>query len=168
MNEYVQQAEEFLARANAKMKIDFRGVAINTNWDDKKRNMYKITLTTPHGKMIFDFWDSIQNTEICAMSLQKYAEKRYKIHFDNLTNREKVTAQKELRVKQAAARPTAYDVLAVMTKYDPGAFEDFCADFGYDTDSRRAERIYFAVQKEYHDLARIFTPKQMEELAEIQ
>ena len=59
-------------------------------------------------------------------------------------------------------------MLACLEKYDPGTFEDFCSELGYDEDSRTAERIYIAVIKEYKDLTRIFTEKQMEELSEIQ
>lgn len=72
-----------------------------------------------------------------------------------------------LKAQKERAKPTAYDVLACMTKHDPGTFDDFCSDFGYDEDSRTAERIYFAVQKEYTQLCRLFTAEQMEELQEI-
>lgn len=167
-NEYTQQAIDFLKRAGATIKIEFQGVTINRNWDDKKRNLYEITLTTPRGTYTFDFWDSIYNTELCAMSVKQYAEKRYKIRYDDLTIQEKNTAQKELKVKKEEARPDAYSILAIMTKYDPGTFENFCCEFGYDTDSRKAEAVYFAVQKEYNNLVRIFTDEQMKELAEIQ
>lgn len=115
--------------------------------------------------MVFDFWDSIHNTDIKGMTLEEYAEKRYKTPF--LTYNEKITAKEELQAKKAEATPNAYDVLACMTKYDPGTFEDFCCEYGYNEDSRTAEKIYFAVQKEYTQLARIFTPEQMEELQEI-
>lgn len=64
-------------------------------------------------------------------------------------------------------KPSNYDILACLTKYDPGTFEDFCCEFGYDEDSRRAERIYFEVQKEYKNLTKIFTEEQMEELRDI-
>lgn len=167
-NEYTKQANEFLKKAEATIKIEFQCVTIKKDWDNKKRNLYEVTLTTPRGTYTFDFWDSIYNTELCAMSVKQYAEKRYKIRYDNLTIQEKNTAKKELKVKKEKAVPDAYDVLAAMTKYDPGTFENFCDEFGYDTDSRKAEAIYFAVQKEYNNLVRIFTDKQMEELAEIQ
>ena len=101
------------------------------------------------------------------MTLEAYAEKRYRVVFSALTQAEKMQANKELAAKKKAAVPSVYDVLACLTKYDPGTFEDFCSDYGYDNDSRTAERIYFAVQKEYTQLARLFTPGQMEELAEI-
>lgn len=131
MNEHIRQAQRFLNKASASLKIQLVGKAINEDWQDNAlRNLYQITLTTPRGKFRFDFWDSIYNTE-------------------------------------RDVEPTAYDILACLTKYDPGTFEDFCSELGYDEDSRRAERIYFAVQKEYSQLSKLFTEKQMEELAEI-
>lgn len=166
MNEYTKQASDFLKKANATIKIDFIGLVINKDWNEQeKRSLYKVTLTSPRGSMVFDFWDSIHNTDIKGMTLEEYAEKRYKTPF--LTYNEKITAKKEFQAKKAEATPNAYDILACMTKYDPGTFEDFCCEYGYNEDSRTAEKIYFAVQKEYTQLARIFTPEQMEELQEI-
>lgn len=168
MNEYIKQAEDFLKKANATMKIDFMGLAINRDWKETNpRNLYNVTLATPRGSMNFDFWDSIYNTEIKAMSLEEYVKKCYRMSFTSLTFTEETKARKELAAKKKAAVPSVYDVLACLTKYDPGIFEDFCSDYGYDEDSRAAERVYFAVQKEYTQLARLFTPEQMEELAEI-
>ena len=168
MNEYTKQATDFLKKANATMNIEFVGLAFNKDWKEReRRNLYKITLSTPRGSLVFDFWDSIHNTEITQLSLEAYTEKHYKRRLDSLSYPEKVKAQKELKEKKAAAIPTAYDVLACMTKYDPGTFENFCSEFGYDEDSRTAERIYFATQKEYAQLAKIFTPEQLEETQEI-
>lgn len=64
--------------------------------------------------------------------------------------------------------PTAYDVLACLTKYDPGTFDNFCSEFGYDTDSRKAENVYKAVCKEYENVCRLFSDEQIELLQEIQ
>lgn len=63
-------------------------------------------------------------------------------------------------------KPTAYDVLACLQKYDPETFEDFCIDFGYNTDSRKALEIYLAVQDEYNNVIRLFGDV-MEDLEEI-
>lgn len=63
--------------------------------------------------------------------------------------------------------PTMYDVLSVLTKYDPGSFDDFCSDFGYNTGSRHAERVYKAVCKEWQAVERIFGDI-LDELREIQ
>ena len=64
--------------------------------------------------------------------------------------------------------PSDYDILACMTKYDPGTFKDFCGDFGYDTDSRKAEKTYFAVQQEYQNLRGMFSEDELALMAEIQ
>lgn len=64
--------------------------------------------------------------------------------------------------------PNAYDVLAVITKYEIGNFEDFCSEFGYDTDSRSAFKTYKAVMKEWKNVEKLFTPDQLEQLQEIQ
>ena len=63
--------------------------------------------------------------------------------------------------------PTMYDILAAITKYDPGTFENFCADFGYDTDSRRAEKTYHAVVGEWKDFSALFPEGIPEEIQEI-
>jgi len=64
--------------------------------------------------------------------------------------------------------PTAYDVITCLTKYDVGSFENFCGDFGYDTDSRQAERTYKAAVKEWEKVSRFFTSEELELLNEIQ
>ncbi len=63
--------------------------------------------------------------------------------------------------------PKPYDVLAAITKHDVGTFENFCDDFGYDKDSRKAEKIYNACVKEYEAVERLFGDI-LEELQEIQ
>lgn len=63
--------------------------------------------------------------------------------------------------------PRAYDVLASITKNDPGSFENFCSEFGYDTDSRKAEKTYKAVVKEWKKVEAFFTEKEIEQLQEI-
>lgn len=64
--------------------------------------------------------------------------------------------------------PTLYDVLACLQKYDVGTFEDFCNEFGYDTDSRIAKKTYKAVVKEYDKMCSLFNNDELEILTEIQ
>lgn len=167
--EYTKQAEKFLQDANATMKIELQGRAINTMWKEKQlRNLYAVTITTPRGSYTFDFWDSLYNTELTQMTAQEYARKYLRQIWDIMRFTEQQKARAELAQKQKEARPDCYDVLACLTKYDPGTFEDFCAEYGYDEDSRTAERIYIAVQNEFANLKRIFDPEQLEAMQEIQ
>ena len=167
-NEYTEQAEKFLQDANATMKIELQGRAINTAWKEKQpRNLYAVTIATPRGSYAFDFWDSLYNTEISQMTAEQYARKHFRMRYEDMTYSEQIKSHAELAKKQKEARPTCYDVLACLTKYDPGTFEEFCSEYGYDEDSRTAERIYIAVQSEYANLKRIFDPEQMEAMQEI-
>lgn len=167
MSKYVKQAQNFLKRAGATMEIKFIGRSINRNWDDNVRNFYVFTIETPRGEMRGEFWDSIYNTEISSMTKEDYAKRRFKREYQYLTSNEQLTTRKELAWKQQQTVPTEYDILACLTKDDPGVFSDFCLEYGYSDDSIKAQNIYFAVQKEWSDLRRIFTNEQLEELAEI-
>lgn len=142
MNDYVKQATDFLEKAKATCNIMYSGTSY-PDWDDKAmHDCYNVTLSTPRGSMTFVFWDNIKNTE----------------------TREHIWMH---RIRQKCPFPTAYDILACLTAYDPGNYEDFCIDYGYNEDSRKAEQTYFAVVKEYTQLRRIFTANQLEELQEI-
>lgn len=63
--------------------------------------------------------------------------------------------------------PTAYDVLACLTKSDPGTFENFCSEMGYDSDSRKAEKIYKLVCEEWRKVNQFFTDEEMQQLQNI-
>ena len=63
--------------------------------------------------------------------------------------------------------PRAYDLLACLTKYDPGTFANFCGDYGYSEDSISALRTYKAVCREWAKVSRFFTAGELAELADI-
>lgn len=69
-------------------------------------------------------------------------------------------------IANSGQEPTMYDVLTCLTKNDPGSFENFCGDFGYDEDSRTAEKIYKSVCKEWEGIERLFADvlKQLQEI----
>lgn len=64
-------------------------------------------------------------------------------------------------------RPSMYDILACLQKNDVGSFEDFCGEFGYNEDSRNAEKTYKAVCKEFSAVNRLFGDI-LDEMQEIQ
>lgn len=161
-------ADDFLSKANAKIDITFIGRAVNSDWGETAlRNLYDVKITTLRGSMTVKFWDSIHNTQITQMSVEDYAKKYFRMHYNCLTLCERTKAIKELKAKQNEAKPTAYDVLACLTKHDCGSFDNFCLEYGYSNDSIRALKTYLACSKEYEALCRIFNSEQMEELREI-
>ena len=70
-------------------------------------------------------------------------------------------------IADGSKEPAMYDILTCLTKYDPETFDNFCAEFGYDIDSRNSKKIYKAVCKEFAAVERLFGDV-IEELQEIQ
>ena len=145
MNEYVKQAKDFLESCNATMDIMYLGTEVNKDWDEKReRDTYMVNIRTSKGNMQIKFWDSINNT----------------IKNSNLR-----------RVNRSRIKPTAYDVLSYLQKYDVGDFEDFMYEFRYEITKRgdlaKIQNVYNAVVKEYNDVCRCFTEEQIEEMKEI-
>lgn len=63
-------------------------------------------------------------------------------------------------------KPGAYDVLACITKSDPGEIWDFFADYGYEANKESAA-VYRDVKKEWEEVSGFFTPEEIEQLQEI-
>ena len=169
MDECRQQALDFLAKCNATMEIKFVGKEIPAHWKDetKPHNKYQFTITTPKGSYTSYFWDSLHNTEIMQLTVQKYAERKYRARYDVLRPYEQQKARNELCKLKEEAKPTEYSILACMEKYGYDSFSDFCSEFGYSTDSISARETYLACGEEYAGLRRIFTEEQMKQLREI-
>lgn len=169
MTEYQAQAKSFLADCKATMEINFVGREIPSHrlGETKPHNKYQFTITTPKGKYTSYFWDSLRNTEVSEVSERTYAQQKYKASYDCLRSHEKAKARAELAKLKANARPTEYDILACVEKYSYDSFSDFCAEFGYSTDSISARETFLACGEEYAGLRRIFTEEQMEMLREI-
>lgn len=68
-------------------------------------------------------------------------------------------------------KPTAYDVLASLVKYDVGTMADFVQDFCYEITDRKSfletERAWKNCKKEYQTLVQMFTEEEFDELCEI-
>lgn len=189
MSEYTEKAENFL-KAHG---LEFRSVLVGDDCPkfcadaQAGRDMDKVNTfprkTHIHGKhyrctisgaerghVSFDFWNSYADEEWNWTYSNRFEAK------GKFVNRQFGYGQETMyeRYKSNFAKgrkketPTAYDLLACIEKNEPGTFTDFCSDFGYDTDSRRAFDVYQAVQEEYSKIRRFFTAAEIEELQEVQ
>ena len=155
MTDYEKQANDFLQKTGATMTADLLGNFPYFDSDKEPRDVYQITITRGGRKpWTFTFGQSIRNSgaKIIEGHHPRLISKAKKLHYEN-------AGYKYLNpvgwVKRSK-KPTAYDVLSCVQKYDIGTFDDFCLDFGYDTDSRKAEKTYFAVQREVSECQRMF------------
>lgn len=169
MENYIEQAKNFLKNCNATMDIKLVGCDIPTHWKGEKEehNHYRFTIKTPKGSMSDDFWDSIHNTKLRQMTFDEYCCKNYRMHEKDMLPTEKVRALKMWKERISKTTPTEYDILSCLETYIPYTFEDFCSEFGYDDDSISALKTYLACQKQWSNIRKIFTEEQIEELAKI-
>jgi hypothetical protein len=167
------QAEEFLNKTGTKMTVEFVMHGRHFEDDKEDRDIYKVTLIRGSRKMTIMFGQSLK----CSG--------KYRIVDSIVRAKEGITCfnsdeqLKKLKAKYKAAYgqfwqenekfegPSAYAILCGLSKDDPESFEDFCRNFGYDTDSRKAEKIYKVVQKEFNDLCTLFNEEEMDMLREV-
>lgn len=64
-------------------------------------------------------------------------------------------------------KPTAYDVLTCLTKYDPGSAKNFMNEFGSSGDSLRDIKTYRAVRREWKRVSAFFSEVELNALREI-
>ncbi len=172
MNKYDTQALEFLKQTNTKFEVKYLRTGKYFNDDKYERDIYQITLTRGTRKYSFDFGQSINCSGV-------FIAKPYsKIYLTNTVGKICFTDQEFNKLPSICKmeciknpnfkQPTAYDVLTCVQKYDPGTFENFCSEFGYDTDSRKSEKLYKAIVNEYQNIAMLYNDNEIEMLQEIQ
>lgn len=161
MNEYDQQAEAFLKATNTKLSMKKIGHFKYFPNDTQTRDVYDVTLENGKHSYTFRFGQSIQNSEWANYNDREVLTMAYPFK-RNWTTYDLNKARSGHKGK----KPTAYDILASLFTFD-GLFDDFCADFGYDEDSRIAFSIYQDVLKQSQKLHRLFTDEELEQLAEI-
>lgn len=172
MNDYEKQAADFLEKTGATLKIKFSHNGKHFHADEETRDIYNVTLSRGMRHFSFKFGQSI-------MDSQYYQDGRIPVRTYTLSGGSRTGGYKLTDIKKYQSGgdklilvkgkiPTAYSILSCLTKYDPGSFEDFCSEFGYDTDSKKAEKTYNAVVDEYKNVAMLFTDSEIEELQEIQ
>lgn len=94
-------------------------------------------------------------------------ESRYIFNCTLTRNRKKYTFNFGQSILAGNQEPTIYDILTCLTKYDPETFENFCMEYGYNTDSIKALNTYKAVKREFNGVNRLFNDI-LEQLQEIQ
>ena len=152
MNEYEKQALDFCEKYGVEITLAYLGKQKREEvfGDDILRDTYSVDIIRNGNKFSLTFSDSLFNKEKNEESLR---------------GRRKVWNQ-VLKVQT----PTAYDILAVLTKYDPGDFDDFLRDYGYQITNHqeylKLNCLYYRVKDEYTSVYKMFSDC-MDELSDI-
>ena len=93
------------------------------------------------------------------------SQPRYVFKLQLLRGKKSYTFEFGQSIAKGNEEPTLYDVLTCLQKYDVGTFKNFCDDFGYDNDSRTAEKTYKSVVKEFKAMERLFNSEELEVLS---
>lgn len=142
-NELHKRLADNISRDNAKWYKQFEDGKISRNLRDSKIFGSNI----PEGMFIQCVQRAIKRT------------------INTLKTEKEISKTKALPQSQM---PSMYDIITGLTWYDPETFEDFCANYGYDEDSRFAEKTYKAVKKEWNQLKLMFNEDELETLSYIQ
>lgn len=181
---YERQAQDFLKATGATMTAEFIAHRKHFEDDETTRDVYKITLTRGRRSFSFEFGQSVNASGKWQISGPTEAVTRnarhrfggYAIH----TEKERTVAQvgalsgmgNVIKRNENFSAPSAYDVLAALTKNDPGTFENFCAEYGYGdqklSDYPKVKRIYEAVVNDWQNVQALFNDEELEQLQEIQ
>lgn len=145
MNEYEKQALDFCEKYGVEINFTYLGKQKRevVFGDDIARDTYSVDIIRNGNKFSLTFSDSLFNTE------KNEASRR---------------SRRKIRT------PAAYDILAGLTKDDPGDFDDFLSDFGFQITSHRDYlrfySLYYGIKDEYTSVYKTFSDC-MEELSEI-
>jgi len=170
MNKYDTQANDFLEKTNTEIKIEFLKVGDHFK-NGVIRDIYNITLKKGLRQYVFKFGQSVDKSGFYAIQgRRKTILDRALIGQNNLLTRIRYLLPIAMIQKDEIhfpVAPTNYDILACLTKYPVDIFEDFCREYGYDTDSRKAKKTFKAVKKEWDMVRALWSDTEIEMLQEI-
>jgi len=191
-SQYDTQANDFLARFN----IRFSAVLADSKpapWADEEkhpapRHHFKITLSKPQGKPTTKAFDVLRGGKVIDTVFYNAGQ-----HITanevlrSLQNHDGVDCDAVRRAYRRAPRLVfdfwasskdhadgvhtvrAYDILSCISSdaFCPDTFADFCAELGYDEDSRKAEKTFKACSSFARRIQKFFTEEELTALSEI-
>lgn len=171
MSEYQQQALDFLKKTNTTIDIQYEKFDKHFNTDTQKRDIYRIMIKRGNRSFSFNYGQSIVNSGIIhAWNIKNSTPFRHNnINCVSCGDIENLNyyATKDFKLLKKRQFPNEYSILACLTKYPVDTFDNFCSEFGYDTDSKKAEKTYNAVKEEWDNVQKIWNDEEIKLLQEI-
>lgn len=137
MSEYTEQAEKFLTDNNLNFRATLASNQTCPPWDDEKH---------VHGDKY-------------RITISRKGEPG-RLAFDFWDS---------FDAMQKGEEPSAYDALTCVSSdaYTPEDFADFCSEYGYDEDSRKALNIFKRADRFARRIRAFFSEAELEQLSEI-
>lgn len=173
-SEYDVQAEKFVKQTGIEIVKTYTGHRCYFDGDKDRRSTWCITVKRADSSFSYDFGQSVMESflVIDPAGSQHFhrpmTQEQLRYTFVAESIRAK-SGHMDRRVKECQTPPTDYSLLACMASdsYHADTFDDWCGNFGYDTDSRKALDTFLKCQKISSDIQRFFTNAEIEQLQEI-
>jgi hypothetical protein len=177
MNEYEQQANNFFESTDCELRFE-RGNKLPHWANDDPTYVYGAKEPIYHGRhwivtMIrthkrngceyqqnytFDYWESIDSMVKACGRLVKGRHLPHGYSYE-------VTQWNPNSIKNP---PTAHDILSCLDATCPLDFDEWCLQFGYETNNRKAYASWEACLKQRAALERMFNSEELEQLGNTQ
>lgn len=167
LSQYETQAQDFLEATKTTLTVEYLKHDKYFPSDTEPRDIYNVTLKRGERSYTFTFGNSLNCSGAYKLIRNNPLLAKKNIGDIVTKNEAKRIGSFYLRENKNFEEPSAYNVLACLDGNDPGTFEDFCSNFGYDTDSRKAKKIYDDVLNQWKELRCLFTDDELKTLGEI-
>lgn len=158
--EYDRQAQNWLEKTDSRLEIAFDHTGRYFDDDEETRDIYRVTLTRGRASYTFTFGQSVAYS---APFVGAWPINRGRYFYDNHCT----IGDTGYKCNPDRAQPSAYSILACLESHNPGTFEEFCAECGYDTDSRKAEKTWRACVEQYLRLDSMYSREELDAIGEI-
>lgn len=139
-SKYDKQAIAFLSQTKSTVSRHFSHTGKYFPGDKEPRDIYNVTIISPRHAFTFTFGDSLARTQE-----RKFGEK-------------------------IIPPPSAYTILASLTKYPVESLDEFASEYGYSDGKMKISeviKLHEAVKKEWENVSQLWTEEELEMLREI-
>lgn len=161
MDIYTNQANGFLRKNKIECEIVYSHTGKHFDGDTEARDIYNVTFKEGERQFSIVFGASINATRKRVLALGN--------SLCDLNGRF-LSATRRSRLLEES-KPTAYNVLASLQKYEVGDLDDFLNEYGYEVkkagDLRRLQKLFIAVYEEWDKVRRFFTSEELDALRDI-
>jgi len=171
-SEYLKQATDFCEKTGTTFEVEYLRTGKHWDNDTRKRDIYKITITRGSRSYTIEFGQSLYRSSRFLVKDMGYdytfANRPEAVQF---CYKQHISPNVIVKNENFAA-PTAYDFFSCVQKYNPGTFDEFCSEMGYDEEPlssyHRVAKIYEAAKNEWQAIESMYSDDEITLMQEIQ